>query len=725
MYKIVSYMKRLLLLCVVSILVSSGMTSVVYADSGQYIWPNEEYANSQTSNADISWISRDGNKIALRASINNQGYHSWLYDVTTQSAEELDGPYSGSFVHLSDDARYLLYLKEMNVNNNIVAGLYLKDRLLSTEVRLDEDANNSNTYPVIGAPGSTSISKDGSAVLFAASNFSAVQGAPQGYNLYIYNHLNNQYSLVNDISESNVSFGVLSGNGRYVLYGVRQFPAYYYSIRLYDRLSGTRQDVGTGFNCSGNALRINGDGSVVSYSCRSGSKVINLNTTEERSITDDTTIVTSMSDDGKLFTVGRGTSYYVYSWDRNEVRPVDDSPRIGYPILSGDGNKMAWLVEVRSSPYTDYAPKTGPVPAFTVPDQVPPIVTGVPSSAPNSAGWYQGDVTVNWSAVDPEPSSGAPTQPSPTIANIEGEHTYVSDPSCDPNGNCATGSITLKIDKTIPVLSGFTWSQNPKPIAGSTTLTVEATDAGGSGVARGEYFLGDSDPGKGNGASMSWDGTNLSTSFGTDFQTGVYKVSVRAQDNAGNWSAPTSDYLVVYNPNGPRMTGKKSVVPSLANGDILPGLISASQTDAATFGFSVKYNDQGQIDPKSDLQFKYNTDKCSGNNQQNCHKLELNATSISWLIVQGNNNSTGIFQGTATMQLDGQTSTVAFRVTGVDGERLDATSLDRFQIEIFAPGADPNTATPLYKVSSTNIARGNIKLIGGETAAPPPPPPAA
>jgi hypothetical protein len=266
-------------------------------------------------------------------------------------------------------------------------------------------------------------------------------------------------------------------------------------------------------------------------------------------------------------------------------------------------------------------------------------------------------------------------------------------------------------DSVPPTLGTFAWSLNPKTITQTTTLTIPVNDDS-SGVAAGEYFIGDIDPGQGNGATMNWDGTSLTSTFGTDFPTGVYKISVRAVDNAGNWNDPVSDYLVVYNPDGPRMTGKKSIVPSVSSGDILPGLIATNQTDKATFGFSIKYNNQGIISTNSDLQFKYSTGTHCNNpgKAQNCHSLELNATSIAWLTMQSTNNSTGIFQGTGTLVLDGVTSTVIFRITGVDGERLSPTASDQFQIKVYNQSDNPNIAIPLYQVNSANITRGNIKI---------------
>ncbi len=267
-------------------------------------------------------------------------------------------------------------------------------------------------------------------------------------------------------------------------------------------------------------------------------------------------------------------------------------------------------------------------------------------------------------------------------------------------------------DSSPPTLGLPLWSANPKSISQIATLTVGVVDTG-SGIAGGEYFLGDTDPGQGNGAMMSLNGSNLTSTFGTDFPTGVYRVNIRAKDIAGNWSDIISDFLVVYNPDGPRMTGKKAIVPSLGNGDVLPGLISGSQTDKASFGFNVKYGNQGQIHPSSDLQLSYSTGtKCNKPAQaQNCHTTTLNATSIAWLTTQDTNNSTGIFQGTANLNVDGAASTVIFRVTGRDGARFSPTANDQFQIKIYAQGADPNTATPVYRINLVDIEKGSVKIL--------------
>lgn len=87
-------------------------------------------------------------------------------------------------------------------------------------------------------------------------------------------------------------------------------------------------------------------------------------------------------------------------------------------------------------------------------DTAAPTVVGTADRAANAAGWYNSEVTINWSVTDPDPSSGPPTVPPSTVAGIEAaNHVYISDQSCDPAGNCATGSLTLSIDKTAPSIT--------------------------------------------------------------------------------------------------------------------------------------------------------------------------------------------------------------------------------------------------------------------------------
>lgn len=201
---------------------------------------------------------------------------------------------------------------------------------------------------------------------------------------------------------------------------------------------------------------------------------------------------------------------------------------------------------------------------------------------------------------------------------------------------------------------------------------------------------------------------SLSATFGANLAVGVYDIGVRGHDAAGNWSPTTTTMLVVYDPSGPSITGKnnRDLTPSLAAGDHLPGLAQNGQTDTADYGFTVDYRN-GSLDPHNDFHFTYSTGThCTTPNPVNCHQLTLDATGFQWLVIDGTNNSHGRFQGTATVTVDGITTTNPFTVDGTDGDRLTPTTDDHITVKIYAPGADPTTAAPLYQASGT-IRKGN------------------
>lgn len=358
---------------------------------------------------------------------------------------------------------------------------------------------------------------------------------------------------------------------------------------------------------------------------------------------------------------------------------------------------------------TDNAGNTASINAIILIDRSLPGITYSTAPAPNSAGWNNSDVTVEFSCDDVLSKILSCTNS--VIISDEGANREVTGEAVDNAANENKTIARINIDKTAPVLGVPVWSSNTKSIAETASITIPTVDSI-SGVEEAEYFIGDTDPGRGNGATMTIGGGNLTTVFGTDFPTGVYKITVRAKDWAGNWSAQVSDYLVVYNPDGPRMTGRKAVLPSLAAGDRLPGLMAVDQNDKATFGFSVKYDSLGQISRNSDFEFKYSTGLNCHNllKASNCHRIDLNATTVEWMTTEGHNSSIGVFQGIAVLEVDGARSAAPFRVVGIDGERLSQTSSDQFQLQIFATGSNPNTDVPIYKMNTTAIARGNIKI---------------
>ena len=108
-------------------------------------------------------------------------------------------------------------------------------------------------------------------------------------------------------------------------------------------------------------------------------------------------------------------------------------------------------------------------------DTTPPVVTGVVGPA-NAAGWYNTSVSVTWTVDDP-----TATVPPAGVVTIEGAASSVtSAPSCDLAGNCATGSVTVKLDMTPPTVIVVA----PTSVTPADTVTISCTAGDAlSGVA--------------------------------------------------------------------------------------------------------------------------------------------------------------------------------------------------------------------------------------------------
>lgn len=199
----------------------------------------------------------------------------------------------------------------------------------------------------------------------------------------------------------------------------------------------------------------------------------------------------------------------------NSVKTFSLSSNMG-PITSGDLNN-----DGKSDLVVNAYGATPPAVALffnsTQPDSIPPSVIGIPDRSPNSAGWYNNDVNIDWQATDSAPSSGTPTDPPDTLATLEGTNTYTSAPSCDPAGNCATGSLTLSIDKIAPSINySIAPAANNYGWRNSDTTVSFTCDDSISGIAS------CSDP-----VTLSSEGAN---------QT----VTGTATDNAGNSASVTA-----------------------------------------------------------------------------------------------------------------------------------------------------------------------------------------
>ena len=152
-------------------------------------------------------------------------------------------------------------------------------------------------------------------------------------------------------------------------------------------------------------------------------------------------------------------------------------------------------------------------------DKTAPTLTGAATTDPNGAGWYNGDVTVMWTATDALSGLDGAAPADSTIGG-EGTNRTAGTSVRDLAGNeTSTTSAPVKIDRTAPttaVSDVSDWS--------NSAVTVKLTAADSlSGVASTHYQL-DKDPA----------GTGTSVTIDTE---GVHTLQVWSVDNAGNVEA--------------------------------------------------------------------------------------------------------------------------------------------------------------------------------------------
>ena len=107
----------------------------------------------------------------------------------------------------------------------------------------------------------------------------------------------------------------------------------------------------------------------------------------------------------------------------------------------------------------------------------------------------------------------------------------------------------------------------------------------------------------------------------------------------------------------------------------------------ANFGFVVKYK-PGADTPNGQLEFQYRQGD-----------FNLHSSGMDWLVIV--NSNWAKFQGSATIK--GLEGLFPFRVDARDGDHGGGDQPDRFIIKVYAPGADPDKADPIYKASGDLI----------------------
>ncbi|QNN53141.1 beta strand repeat-containing protein [Nocardioides mesophilus] len=146
-------------------------------------------------------------------------------------------------------------------------------------------------------------------------------------------------------------------------------------------------------------------------------------------------------------------------------------------------------------------------------DTTAPTLSGAPTTNPNGNGWYRDDVTVHWTATDPE--SGIPTAPADTTITGQGENLTSSTTVSNGVGlsTTATSSPAVKIDRTAPVtgISGVSnaWTN------GAVNVVLSPTD-NLSGVRSTTFTVDGGSPQRGTSFSLTDQGVHTITYSSTD-----------------------------------------------------------------------------------------------------------------------------------------------------------------------------------------------------------------
>jgi virginiamycin B lyase len=169
-------------------------------------------------------------------------------------------------------------------------------------------------------------------------------------------------------------------------------------------------------------------------------------------------------------------------------------------------------------------------------DKTAPTINYSLSPTPNAAGWNNSNVTVTFTCSDG--GSGIASCSSPVVVSTEGSNQQVTGTAVDNAGNSSSVTATVKLDKTVPTVSGLTMSSTTFSSGTSVTISANASDTL-SGVVGGEYYV-DSDPGQGNGTGMTYAGGAISVTHTITGSKGNHTLFVRSKDSAGNWSTTVS-----------------------------------------------------------------------------------------------------------------------------------------------------------------------------------------
>jgi hypothetical protein len=270
------------------------------------------------------------------------------------------------------------------------------------------------------------------------------------------------------------------------------------------------------------------------------------------------------------------------------------------------------------------------------------------------------NVTGNVSASDNCTASGALTiTQSPAPGTMVGlGPTTITITVKDAVGNTSTCMTTFTVTNDAPVITSVTGPSDPVQVNTPTSVTATFTDTGLQGHT----------------CTFNWEdgtssvtvgpGVTSCTSSHTYTTQGIRTISVDVADDCGGQSGAVNatEYVVVFDPNGPFVTGGgwiNSPEGAYSGGDV---------TGKANFGFVSKYqtkNSTTTLAGETEFQFK-------------AGDLNFHSSSYEWLVVSG---AKARYRGVGTINGSGS---YAFELTAWDGQISGGGGVDKIRMKIWA-----------------------------------------
>lgn len=254
----------------------------------------------------------------------------------------------------------------------------------------------------------------------------------------------------------------------------------------------------------------------------------------------------------------------------------------------------------------------------------------------------------------------------------------------DGNGGAGQATFDLNVNNVAPEIVALSLPSDPVQVGIAIDFTTIFTDPGVLDAHDVYWMWGD-------GSTDTVDLATSPTSIAHTYtEPGAYTIALTVSDDDNSATSGTSEYVVVYDPDGGFVTGGGWIdSPAGAYTD------DPSLTGKATFGFVSKYKKGASI-PSGNTEFQFQAGR-----------LNFHSEAYDWLVVnQGGSNAQFKGSGAVNDGLDPNGDPYKFMLWAGDG--TGAYGADTFRIKIWWQDASGVETVVYDNGSSQPIGAGSI-----------------